>query len=290
MTGSIYHSRDKKQVFLSYAFADREVAHNIANKLQQHGCWRIWLVDCEFKVGDSFAEKIGDAISSSDYLIVLLSPNSVKSRWVRKELDSAFARELASRDITLLPVMIADCEVPPFLAQRVLIDLRTDYTSGISRLVQQIGLAPKIDFSRLTPQQFETLVADLFKSAGFSEVQLEVPMRDRRVDIVAKYTAKDPLGGIREEVWLVEVKFYRKERADLQALHQLVGYLVTLPEQYRGVLVTNSQLTSAARAWLEEARKSGHHDIRIVDGTEMRRLLLNYPDIVDKYFPRRAAK
>lgn len=289
MTKSIHHPRDKRQVFLSYAFADREVARTMAEKLRQHGL-KVWFDEYELKVADSLAEKIRDAISSSDYLIVLLSPNSVKSRWVRKELDSAFARELASRDITLLPVMIADCEVPRFLEQRVLIDIRTDYAIGISKLVQQIGLAPDIDFSRLTPQQFETLVVDLFKSSGFSEVQLEVPVRDRCVDIVAKYTAKDPLGGAREEVWLIEVKFYRKERADLQALHQLVGYLVTLPEQYRGVLVTNSYLTSAARAWLEEARKLGRHDIRIVDGTEMRRLLLNHPDIVNKYFPRGTAK
>lgn len=289
MMTSTHRPHDKKQLFLSYATADREMARSIAEELRRHGL-QVWFDEYELKVGDSLAEKIRDAISSSDYLIVLLSHHSVKSRWVRRELEAAFARELSTRDITLLPVLISDCDVPPFLAQRLLIDLREDYVTGIAKLVRQIGIASDIDFTRLTPQQFEQLVADLFRSSGFAEVQLEVPVRDRRVDIIAKYAAKDPLGGTREEVWLVEVKFYRKERADLQALHQLIGYLVTLPEKYRGVLVTNSHLTSAAREWLETARKSGRHDIRIVDGTELRRLLLNQPKVADKYFPRREAK
>ena len=282
-------TQNRRQIFLSYAAADHDIARAIATELRRNGL-RVWFAEYELKVGDSLANKITGAISSSDYLVVLLSPQSVKSRWVQRELNAAFARDLSSRDITLIPVLISDCDVPSFLEHRVLIDLRANFQAGISKLVQKIGIAPNIDFSLLTPKQFERLVADLFSSSGFSDLQFESPVGDRRVDIVAKYTATDPLGGTREEIWLVEVKFYRKERADIQALQQLMAYLVKLPEKYRGVLVTNSQLTSVANTWLETARITTRQDIRIIDGTELRRLLLKHSDVAAKYFTRGVSK
>jgi len=117
------------RVFLSYASGDKDVAQKIVNKLRQGGVQVFY--SYELKWGDSLFDAIQNAISASDYLIVLLSPNSVNSVWVQNELNWALARELTTRDITLLPIVIADCEIPAALASRKYLDLRFDFDRGL---------------------------------------------------------------------------------------------------------------------------------------------------------------
>jgi len=54
-------------------------------------------------VGDNYAAQIYEAISSSSHLLVLLSPASVASNHVKREVNIAI-----DRDITVLPLVIND--------------------------------------------------------------------------------------------------------------------------------------------------------------------------------------
>lgn len=181
------------QIFLSYASDDKDIARKIADKLIKSGV-RVWFDMYELKTGDSLAAAIRNAISASDYLVVLLSPNSVNSVWVQNELNAALAHELTTRDITLLPVVIADCKIPAALASRRYLDLRFNFDEGVDHLVEQIGLVPEIDFSILDYRLFEKLVADLLSKLGFSDIMQEVAIEDKRVDIKALYPRIDPFG------------------------------------------------------------------------------------------------
>lgn len=274
------------QIFLSYAHDDEYAARIIADKMRKKG-FGVLPDMYELDTVDALASAIQNAISASDYLVVLLSPNSVKSAWVQKELNAALARELTTRDITLLPVIIADCEIPAVLASRQYIDLRSNFEEGVDCLVEQIGLVPEIDFSILDYRLFEGLVVDLLAMLGFTDIKQEWAIEDKYVDIKALYPRLDPFGAEIIETWLVEVKFYHKSRADLKSVHQLAGYLSSLPEHCKGLLVTNGQLTLAAREWLASAESMGRIQIRVVDGTELKRLLLQHKDLIHKYFLKR---
>jgi len=109
-------------------------------------------------------------------------------------------------------------------------------------------------------------------------------MADKGYDIRANYISTDPFGAEKEETWIAEVKFYRNARADLNAMRQMASYLERLPGQYKGLIITNGQLTSAAREWLALAENEHRIEVRVVDGTELKRLLLNNPQLVDRYF------
>src|ERR1700730_4502565 len=100
------------QVFLSYASEDRAVAERIATRLKSGGA-KVFTDRYELKVGDSLLSRIETALAASDYVVVLLSPHSVRSKWVQRELDTAYSRYMADRAVTLLPVLIEDCEIPP---------------------------------------------------------------------------------------------------------------------------------------------------------------------------------
>jgi len=271
------------QVFLSYADADREVARKITDELRAQDI-SVWFSGYELRVGDSIASAIEQAISASDYLVVLLSPHSVNSRWMQEELNAALTRELTARDVTLLPVLIGDCEIPSLLASRHYFDLRSNLEQGVKQLVEQIGLIPDIDFSQLDAKSFEQLVLDLLRAVGFTEIETEWEVAGRHVDIKALYPRTDPFGAEVRETWLVEVKFYLKSRADLQSIHQLTSYLLTLPEHIKGLLITNGQITSTARQWLESIQNQSRIEIRVLDGTDLKRLLLQHKNLVYRYF------
>jgi hypothetical protein len=74
------------RVFLSYSKSDQPAARYIADTLKSSGV-HAWLDDWELGPGDSFREHIGSAATSSDYILILLSPASVESKWVRQEID-----------------------------------------------------------------------------------------------------------------------------------------------------------------------------------------------------------
>jgi hypothetical protein len=270
-------------VFVSYAQADKHIARQVAETLKNAGL-RVWIDEWELAAGDSIAARIEEAVASSDILLVLLSPRSVESRWVQSELNAALSRELRDRAITVVPALIEDCVIPPLLADRQFLDLRTDWSHALRRLVDQIGSAPDVDFSRLDSTSFERLVADLLDKLGFV-VQPIRRSHDGGVDIIASYRSRDPFGAEYTDTWLVETKLYREQRVSVAALEQMRSMLFHAGVGNKGLIVTNSRLTSVARDFLEDSSNRSAHELRVVDGTELANLLIQHPDLIRTYFP-----
>jgi restriction endonuclease Mrr len=168
--------------------------------------------------------------------------------------------DFSRRDITLLPVRLDD------------------------KLAKIIGVVPEVDFKKLNPQKFESLVGELLWKTGFENVQLMPQHHDTGVDLIAEYRRSDPFGAEIREVYLVQVKLYRQSRADLKFLNQSIAYLKSFPQADEILLVTNSQLTSAALEWLNSVKQKEKISVRVIDGTELKRLLLKHNDLVQKYF------
>jgi len=91
-------------IFISYSHVDKDVAERFASGFQAAG-FDVWW-DIAIRSGESFDTVIEAAIKSSKAVVVLWSPSSVASRWVRSEAT------LADRNNLLLPVMIQNCERP----------------------------------------------------------------------------------------------------------------------------------------------------------------------------------
>ena len=275
----------RHQVFLSYASADKEIAHKILNELRQRNI-HVGFDAYELQPGDSIAQALEKTISASDYLVVLLSPHSVNSQWMQKELGNTLSSDLISRDITLLPVLIADCAIPNFLASYQYLDLRPDIENNVEHLVEQISIIPEIDFSELDSKSFVYLIEDLLKELGFDVI--EQPFTGAGgIDIKAEYSHFDPFGKKVTAIWLVELKLYREERASLESIKYLPQFLLRFPTPSKGLLITNSHLTSAARNWLMSSEAKNRLEIRVIEGTELKRLLLQHKDLIEKYFGKK---
>ena len=274
--------RPRTKVFLSYAHEDRAVAEHIAESLRARSL-EVWFDQWELAAGDSISHKIRQTLEASDFLVVLLSPGSVRSKWFQFEVSVALERELQDRAVTVLPVLIEDCEIPPALAGRVMFDLREGALDSIARLADQLAGAPAIDLAALEFGAFENLLADLFEAEGYT-VEREGRAAEFQWDLMLSDRGKEGvhLHGQAAKV-VVEVKQYRHGRADLASLHKLAAMVDTLGIGFRGMLVTNGQLTSVSREWLANAQAQGGK-LEVLDGTRLRALLLKYPRIVRRYF------
>jgi len=277
----------RHQVFISYAQADKAVAVQVAAALQSAGL-PVWIDSWELAVGDSIVDRIQQAVNSSDVLLVLLSPSSVNSHWVQSEISATLSRELRDRAITVIPALIEDCEIPPLLADRVFLDLRGDLSEAVQDLVDQIGSVPDLDFSKLDWKVFERMIADLLGKLGFVVQQTPVT-RDSGFDFVASYRARDPFGALQTETWLVETKLYREQRVSISALRQMMGFLMLSGGGKKGLIITNSRLTSVARSFLAESTERSGHELRVIDGAELTNLLIQHPDLIRTYFPPRGS-
>lgn len=93
-----------RDVFISYSRDDRAAAKYFAETLVEEG-FSVWW-DAALHSGESFDQVIERELRSAAAVIVLWSPRSVDSRWVRAEAT------LADRQGKLVPITIENCERP----------------------------------------------------------------------------------------------------------------------------------------------------------------------------------
>lgn len=82
---------DEPFIFVSYSRQDMSSAQVILGILRNNH-FRFWY-DKGIKSGTEWAEELGDKIDRCDQFLVLISPNSVKSKYVRKEITLAISNE-----------------------------------------------------------------------------------------------------------------------------------------------------------------------------------------------------
>ena len=81
-------SETKVKIFISYSHADRALCETIADALGKAEGLSVWY-DKELLAGEVYRNRIVEKIETADVFIVLLSQNSIKSKWVKKELEYA---------------------------------------------------------------------------------------------------------------------------------------------------------------------------------------------------------
>lgn len=124
-------------IFLSHSHLDRDVARQIYHLLVGEQV-RVWFDEAEIRPGESIIAKIESAIDEMEYLGVVLSPNSVTSTWVLKELRMALTDELEKKKLRVVGLLVADCDVPGFLRDKKYVDCRQNLVNGMRELADSL--------------------------------------------------------------------------------------------------------------------------------------------------------
>lgn len=171
-------------VFISHSHKDKVVARTLARKLNQYGIYT-WIDEAEIKIGDSLIEKIRDGLDKVDYLIALISADSVESEWVKKELDIAMNREIESKRVVVIPILTGKCEIPGFLKGK----LYADMTSN-----KKINESFPLLLSRFNVGYIET-VKESFTEFNFTVTEiiekLESANEFEKIELLESITNKD---------------------------------------------------------------------------------------------------
>lgn len=100
------------RAFIGHAHEDK--ALELAALLRASGV-DAWIDEWEISAGDSLVDKIYErGLKGCDVFVVLLSPASLTSRWVRDELDAAVVRRIEGQTRTI-SVRVETCEIPEAL-------------------------------------------------------------------------------------------------------------------------------------------------------------------------------
>jgi HJR/Mrr/RecB family endonuclease len=128
---------------------------------------------------------------------------------------------------------------------------------------------------------FEQLVAELLSQLGFSDVRLAGSGPDQGIDILATYPSIQPTGEQVPQLWAVQVK-HRRSRLGAADIAQLSG-MFQVKGADKALLVTSSNLTSAAREYLSKFQNQLGHRLEIWDRDRLVSLLSRFPGLLEKY-------
>ena len=131
-----------KHVFMSYSRRDEAVMRRVTDFLRDQGV-NVWVDNEKLIPGTPiWEEEIEKAIISAGAVVVLLSPDSKKSPWVRCEIS--YAEDNWKH---IFPIMIAGDEknaVPIRLTNHQRIDIRKNEGVGLKSLLTALGSGTKV--------------------------------------------------------------------------------------------------------------------------------------------------
>jgi hypothetical protein len=104
------------RVFISHSDEDRLLANQIATRLKRAGN-HVWFDESEIDAGDNVLLKIGEALDSSDAMVVIVSPAAGNSRVVREEVSYAIASEKFRN--RLIPVIVKPTSKMPWILKKL---------------------------------------------------------------------------------------------------------------------------------------------------------------------------
>lgn len=91
--------------FISYSSKNQDFTERLYADLQSRGV-RCWFAPEDLKIGDRFQEQIEESIKAYDKLLLILSKDSISSRWVEREVNAAFEHENKQNRIMLFPIRL----------------------------------------------------------------------------------------------------------------------------------------------------------------------------------------
>ncbi len=163
--------------FISYAHEDQEFVLALADRLAAEE------LDVEFdqialRVGDSLIARLADVIATDDFLIAVVSPDSVESDWCRKELALAMTQGIKESRVKVLPVRFREAEMPPALGDTFVADADKFEIESVGHA---LAAAIKSHRARADIGAAVAEVEDAFHASAFQGSPVQARRRDELV-------------------------------------------------------------------------------------------------------------
>ena len=134
------------EVFLSHASQDSVFVAPLAETLRRQSV-PVWYSQTNILGAQQWHDEIGSALSRCDWFALVLSPNSVASMWVKREL--LFVLQQKRYENKIVPILYQPCDVSQLswtLPAFQIVNFTSDLDEGYRALMRIWGLG-------YTPQQ-----------------------------------------------------------------------------------------------------------------------------------------
>ena len=101
------HPRQAIEVFVSHASRDRSIVKRLL-KIFKHNKIRYWFSESHIPGATQWHDEIGRALDRCDWFLLVLTPNAVKSVWVKRELLYVLRQNRYKGRI--IPALVRDCK------------------------------------------------------------------------------------------------------------------------------------------------------------------------------------
>jgi hypothetical protein len=128
-----------KEVFLSHSSENEAITRRLAETLRNHGI-PVWYSATNIRGAQQWHDEIGKALKRCDWFIVLLSNDSITSRWVKMEL--AYALRHSQYSERILPILLEECDYESLswtLDSFQIVDLSGDFETGCTDTLNTWG-------------------------------------------------------------------------------------------------------------------------------------------------------
>lgn len=136
-----FENRSEKEggVFVSYSHSDKDIVQEIVRRFESDGI-NYWLDDKDLLVGQVIDKAISEGIQKNWLFLIVLSPSSIRSKWVQREFDEASHEEVEGNK-TILPVVCGGLErqeIPTRIRRKFYTDMSRNFETGYEKLKRSI--------------------------------------------------------------------------------------------------------------------------------------------------------
>jgi hypothetical protein len=128
------------EVFLSHSSLDRQFADDLAAVLRQHQV-PVWYSQTNIVGAQQWQDEIGAALLRCDWFAVVLSPQSVDSMWVKRELSYALQQNRFENKI--VPILFQPSQFERLswaLSLFQIVDFTASFDEGFRNLLRIWGI------------------------------------------------------------------------------------------------------------------------------------------------------
>lgn len=128
------------EVFLSHSSGDQIFAIELAEMMRRHGI-PVWFSKTNIIGAQQWHDEIGVALNRCDWFALILSPNSVESMWVKRELIYVLQQNRFENRI--VPLLYQTCDFARLswvLPSFQIIDFQNNLDDGFRDLLRIWGL------------------------------------------------------------------------------------------------------------------------------------------------------
>src|ERR1043166_3309045 len=180
-----------EQVFISHSSKDDDFVRELREALEDQGV-TVWVDSRKLRGGEKLAPEVAEAIERARQFVAVISPNTINSPWVRREIQKALEVEAARRGegYRVIPLLLPGVEPSalPLWFDEEPVGVRVELKAGgVSQALPDIlaALGERLPDDRVPAEAFASLAVEEL-TLKLNDLKIETKDGRRRARAVAR--------------------------------------------------------------------------------------------------------